>query len=94
VAASLKKGRRRRLKESCREWNRHRDEGDEGDCKKVMLEVAARQNFLTVGLGLTLASELAKMIPEATGSTLQSPCLLNWTTSTQSGVFLRNMTWL
>jgi hypothetical protein len=38
---------------------RHRDEGDEGDSKKGMEEVAARQNFGAVGLGLTLASELA-----------------------------------
>ena len=36
------------------------DEGDEGDCKKGMAEVAAGQNFGAIGLGLTLASELAK----------------------------------
>jgi hypothetical protein len=42
-----------------------------------MAEVAAVQNFGTIGLGLTLASELAKMIPEAAGFALQSPCLLN-----------------
>ena len=77
MAPTLEKGRWRRLKESRREWNRHRDEGDEGDCKKVMLEVAARQNFGTVGLGLTLASELAKMTPEATGFAFHSPCLLD-----------------
>ena len=58
--------------------HRHRDEGDESD-KKDMAEVAARQNFGAVGLGLTLASELAKMIPEATCSALQSACLLNRT---------------
>jgi hypothetical protein len=68
------------MKESRRERNRHRDEGDEGDCKKGMLEVAAGQNIGTLGLGLTLASELVTMIPEATGSTLQSPCILNRTT--------------
>jgi hypothetical protein len=45
-----------------------------------MVEVAARQNFGTVGLGLTLASELAKMIPEPTGFALQSPFLLDQTT--------------
>jgi hypothetical protein len=42
-----------------------------------MAEVAAGQNFGTISLGLTLASELAKMMPEATGFTLQSPCLLD-----------------
>ena len=57
---------------------RHRDEGSEGD-KKGMAEVAARQNFGAVGLGLTLASELAKMVPEATCSALQSPCPQNRT---------------
>jgi hypothetical protein len=41
-----------------------------------MAEVAAWQNFGAVGLGLTLASQLAEMIPEATGFALQSPCLL------------------
>jgi hypothetical protein len=39
---------------------RHRDEGDEGDRKKGMAAVAAGQNFGEVGLGLSLASELAK----------------------------------
>jgi hypothetical protein len=33
-----------------------------------MAAVAARKNFGTPGLGPTLASELAEMIPEATGS--------------------------
>jgi len=42
-----------------------------------MAEIAAGQNFGTIGLGLTLASELAKMIPEATYFALQSPCLLD-----------------
>ena len=58
---------------------RHRDEGDrgdKGDCKKGMAEVAAWQNFGAAGLGLTLASQLAEMIPEATGFALQSPYLL------------------
>jgi hypothetical protein len=38
-----------------------------------MAEVATRQNFGAVGLGLTLASELAKMIPETTGFALLIP---------------------
>jgi hypothetical protein len=45
-----------------------------------MAEVAARQNFSRVGLGLTLASELAKVMPETTGFALQSPCLRDQTT--------------
>jgi hypothetical protein len=44
-----------------------------------MAEVADRQNFSWVGLGLALASELAKMIPETTGLALLSPCLLDRT---------------
>ena len=59
---------------------RHKDEWDKGDCKKGMAEVAARQHLGAIGLGLTLASELAKMIPNATGFALQSPWLLNHTT--------------
>ena len=45
-----------------------------------MAEVALRQYFVTVGLGLTLASELAKMITETIGFALQSPYLLDRTT--------------
>jgi hypothetical protein len=45
-----------------------------------MVEVTARKNFGTVDLGLTLASELAMMIPEAAGFALQSPFLLDQTT--------------
>jgi hypothetical protein len=40
-----------------------------------MAEVAVWQNFGAVGSDLTLASELAKMIPETTGFAVQSPCL-------------------
>jgi hypothetical protein len=45
-----------------------------------MAEVVAMQKFSRVSLGLTLARELAKMIPEPTGFVLQSPCLLDQTT--------------
>jgi hypothetical protein len=45
-----------------------------------MVEVTAEQYFGTVSRGITLASELAKMIPKATGYVLQSPCLMDQTT--------------
>jgi hypothetical protein len=41
-----------------------------------MAEVAAWQGFGAVGLGLTLARQIAEMIPEASGLALQSPYLL------------------
>ena len=59
--------------------NGRASQGDEGDGKKGMAEVAEGQNFDTVGLGLALASQLAKMIPEATVFAVQSPCLLDQT---------------
>jgi hypothetical protein len=52
---------------------------DNGDSKNGIVEIAARQSFSTVGLGISLASELVKMIPKATGFALQSPCQLGWT---------------
>ena len=58
----------------------HRDEGDGRDSKNGMVEVAARQHFDMVGLGIPLASELALMIPKATGFALQSPCMRDRTT--------------
>jgi hypothetical protein len=45
-----------------------------------MAEVATRQNFGKVVLVFTLASELAKMIPEAPDFAVQSPYILNRTT--------------
>jgi hypothetical protein len=46
---------------------------DERDSKRGIVEVATRQTFDTVRLGRTLASELAKMIPEPTCFALKSP---------------------
>jgi hypothetical protein len=75
--------------ESARKFTRMRDpEGRyclpgskcrQRDSKNGIVEIAARQSFSTVGLGILRASELVKMIPKATGFALQSPCQLGWT---------------